>query len=242
MKKALLIALLLLAPARAAPPAEALVKAALKALSGPPMTGELVVEIERPGSPRRFRLRFYTDGEGRSRVRVLEPPARRGEAYLFLENGIWLYDPRFDRVVELPPSSGHQRFLGSDLSALELSGQGLLEDYQSQLAFEDERRYVVLLTPRPQAPTPYGKLELVIEKARKVPLSISYYDQRGIEVKRVRFSDFARLDTGYLVTAGVAEDLVHEGWRTRFRIERFRVLQTIDPGCFTPEALPEDCP
>jgi len=242
MKKALLISLLLLAPAWAAPSTEALVETALKALSGPPMRGELVIEIERPGSLRRFRLRFYTDGEHRSRVRVLEPPARRGEAYLFLGNGTWLYDPRSGRVIELPPTSRHQRFLGSDLSPLELSGRGLLEDYESQLAFEDEHRYVVVLTPRPEAPTPYGKLELVIEKARKVPLLISYYDQRGIEVKRVRFTEFARVDTGYLATAGVAEDLVHAGWRTRYRIERFQVLKAIDLGCFTPEALREDCP
>jgi len=237
MRKGALLGLLF-ALALAAPRAEVLLERALMALSGPPMAGELTIEIERPGEKRRYRLFFYTDGGERSRVRVLG----RGEVYLFLKDRIWLYDPHFDRVVELPPSSGHQRFLGSDLSPLELSGRGLLTDYESEIAFEDERRYVLLLTPRPGAPTPYGKLELVVEKARGVPLLLSYYDPRGIEVKRVRFTDFAKAGAGYLVTAAVAEDLVHEGWRTRYRITRFWVLEAPDPRCFTLDALREDCP
>ena len=239
----ILVLLFLSLPALAQPDARAILHRALDTLRGPALEAELVLEVKRPGRTTRYRLFLYTDGKNRALVRVLAPARMAGQGYLMLENRILLFDPRFRRVLELPPSGKSQRFLGSDLAFEDLAGRSLETDYAVELASEDAARLTLALTPRPEAPTPYGRLVLVLEKPGLVPLELTFFDQRGTPVKRARFTGKKPLRGGkYLITEGLVEDLLHPGWQTAFRYEKVTVLKAPDPACFTLRALEEGCP
>jgi outer membrane lipoprotein-sorting protein len=237
-----ILALLLLAPALGQR-ADEVLERALDALRGPPMRATAAIEVKRPNFNRRYELLIYTDGKEQSLIRVLAPPAMRGQAFLVRGGRVWIYDPRFRRVLELPPAGKSQRFLGSDFAFEDLAGRSFAEDFTPELAGEDARAYRLVLTPKPAAPTPYGKIELVVEKTTFVPIEVTYYDQRNHPVKVVRVERYAPVEgDGYLAVAARVEDLVHRGYATRFALEDFAVLKRPDPACFTLNALERGCP
>ncbi len=245
MKPWLLVLAWVLSPglALAQNDAKALLDQALAALRGPPMAAELELAIERPGRRATYRLSIYSGGQDRSLVRVRDPARMKGQAFLISRDRIWVYDPRFRRVLELPPSGKSQSFLGSDLSFEDLAGRGFARDYSVKIGRASGDRVTLVLIPRPNAPVPYGRLELTLKAATKVPLELVYYDQRGQAVRRVRFTERAALGEGrYLITAGEVENLQRPGWRTRFRFTAFKPLDRVDPACFTPTALERGCP
>ncbi len=134
----ILVLLFLSLPALAQSDPRAILHRALDTLRGPALKAELVLEVKRPGRTTRYRLFLYTDGKNRALVRVLAPARMAGQGYLMLENRILLFDPRFRRVLELPPSGKSQRFLGSDLAFEDLAGRSLETDYAVELAGEGE--------------------------------------------------------------------------------------------------------
>ncbi len=136
----ILVLLFLSLWALAQPDPRAILHQALDTLRGPALEAELVLEVKRPGRTTRYRLFLYTDGRDRALVRVLAPARMAGQGYLMQKDRIFLYDPRFRRVLELPPSGKSQRFLGSDLAFEDLSGRSLETDYAVELAGEDAAR------------------------------------------------------------------------------------------------------
>ncbi len=237
-----LLFLALLLPLRAEESPATLLHRALNALRGPPMEAELWLTVERPSGTSRYRIWLYTDGDRRSLFRVLAPARMQNQGFLVDGNRIWIYDPRFRRTLELPPSGKGQRFLGSDLAFEDLAGRGLEQDYRVALGGREEGRIVLVLTPRPEAPTPYGRLEVVLEASTGAPIAFIYYDQRGRAVKRVRFTAKTAVAPGrYLITQGVVEDLLHPGWATAFALKGVRPLKSVDPACFTLAALERGC-
>jgi len=241
MVRWLLFAALFL-PLRAGEAPSALLQRALHALRGPPMEAELVLTVQRPSGTTRYRVWLYTDGDRRSLFRILAPERMRNQGFLVAGDRIWIYDPRFRRTLELPPSGKEQRFLGSDLALEDLAGRALEQDYRVELDGREAGRVTLILTPLPEAPTPYGRLEVVVETGTGTPTLLTYYDQRGRPVKRVRFTAKTAIAPGrYLVTRGVVEDLLHPGWITAFALEKVRPLKHVDPACFTPTALERGC-
>ena len=236
-------ALLLTALALAqSPDPKALLHEAVNQLRGPAMVATYTLTVERPGRSKRYVLRIYTDGDRRALIQVIEPKREAGQAFLTLGEDIWIYNPRLGRVLRLPPSGKSDRFLGSDVSYADLAGRDLEDDYEVRLQpAEDSERLVLVLTPKPRAPTPWGRVVLQIEAASKLPRRIVYFDQRGQPVKEIVMRKVARIAEGrYLVTDTLVIDRVREGYRTIFEVSDWRVGAVPD-RCFAPAALERGC-
>ncbi|ADR36664.1 hypothetical protein Ocepr_1207 [Oceanithermus profundus DSM 14977] len=235
--------LLLAAPALAqSPDPKALLHEAVNQLRGPAMVATYTLAVERPGRSKRYVLRVYTDGDRRALIQVIEPKREAGQAFLMLGEDIWIYNPRLGRVLRLPPSGRNDRFLGSDVSYADLSGRDLEDYYEVRLEPAAEAdRLTLVLTPKPRAPTPWGRVVLQIEAATKLPRRIVYYDQRGQPVKEIEMRKVARIAEGrYLVTDTLVIDRVREGYRTVFEVSDWRI-GTVPDRCFAPTALKRGC-
>lgn len=236
-------ALLLTALALAqSPDPKALLHEAVNQLRGPAMVATYTLTVERPGRSKRYVLRIYTDGDRRALIQVIEPRREAGQAFLMLGEDIWIYNPRLGRVLRLPPSGKSDRFLGSDVSYADLAGRDLEDDYEVRLEPAGEPgRLTLVLTPKPRAPTPWGRVVLQIEAASKLPRRIVYYDQRGQPVKEIEMRKVARIaEDRYLVTETLVVDRVREGYRTVFEVSNWRIGAVPD-RCFTPTALERGC-
>ncbi len=241
MKQYLTILLLLATTALASPDPRAILHQALNRLRGPAMTATYTLVVERPDRSKTYELRVVSDGDRKALIRVILPKRDAGQAFLTIGDDIWVYNPRLGRVLRLPPSGHNSRFLGSDVSYADLSGRDLEDNYQPQTRDVNEDAILLELTPKPHAPTPWGKVTLAVEKKRVLPQKIVYYDQRGNPVKEVVISGFAEYAPGrYLITTSKVRDLLNQGWRTRFEVSDWRVGPVPD-GCFAQSALKRGC-
>ncbi|MEN2981577.1 MAG: outer membrane lipoprotein-sorting protein [Thermus sp.] len=207
-------------------------RAALDRLRGPVHQAVYTLLVERPGSVRTYRLQVYTDGE-RAHIRVLEPRSEAGQAFLSLGQDLYLYDPRLGRTLRLPPTGRSERFLGSDLTYQDLMGR----DLEALFAVAEEKG-VLVLTPRPGAATPYGRVEVYLKGG--LVERVLYYDQRGQGVRELLLAGYQRFREAYLPREMELRDLLRSGYRTRVEIGEVRV-GPVPERCFNPLYLERGC-
>ena len=70
----------------------------------------------------------------------------------------------------------------------------IIEDYDIVISFEGERDghevWEFTLTPKPEAPVIWGRIEQAIRKRDRMPLWARYYDEDGPLSRTITFSDF----------------------------------------------------
>jgi outer membrane lipoprotein-sorting protein len=217
--------------------ADAILDAIYANLRGTSQAATLEMTIVRPDGEDRYELRMFSEGEERALTRVVAPAREAGQAFLTVEDNVFLYNPRLRRVLRLPPSGRSDAFLGSDISYDDLAGDQLRDQYTATILERTDDRVTLELIPDSDAPTPYGKVELTAELPTYAPRRIVYFDQRGNAVRENLLSDYAEVDGRYVPQRFEVRDLLDDGNRTvvEFRDARFGV--DIPDACFQQNAL-----
>jgi hypothetical protein len=210
--------------------------------------GTILLQLFRPQYSREYRMEVWSDEGGeRALIRILEPAEEQGSGYLLLEDTLWYYTPQAGQAISLPQSALSQSFLGSDLALEDVSRGTLSEDYEVELlgtrpAEGGERIHRLRLTPKPEAPVAYGKLELEIRDSDCAVLLVDYYDQRLSLIREAAFSEFIRVEgekPRVIPLNVVVDDLLAEGSRTVEVIETYEFGISIPLQRFTLECLVE---
>jgi outer membrane lipoprotein-sorting protein len=145
--------------------------------------------IHRPDWQRTVTFRVWTRGEKQSLVRVIAPPKDVGNSTLLLDNEMWSFTPKINRVIKIPSSMMGQGWMGSDFSNNDLSkADDLIEQYTHKLLRTETRdgfkQYVIESVPKETAPVVWGR-EVVTVREDYVLLEHAFYDQQGALIKRL---------------------------------------------------------
>lgn len=215
--------------------------------------GTVVLQLFRPGYSTEYRMEVWSEEGGEPTfIRILAPEEEAGSGYLLLEDELW-YSPPYTpepsqtQAISLPQSSLTQRFLGSDLALEDVYRGTLSENYEVELLGTrptegGDRIHRLRLTPKPEAPVVYGRLELDIRDSDCAVLLIDYYDQRGSLIREAIFSEFVQIEgdnPSVIPLKTVVDDLLVEGSRTVEIIETYEFGLSIPPERFTLECLVE---
>ena len=223
--------------------ADAILDRIVDNMRGGGLRATMTLTVERPDRTTEYVLESVSDGAERGLTRVVAPSRDAGQAFLSLENELFVYTPRLGRVLRLPPSGRSDDFLGSDLSYADLAGDDVAEQYDASVHERSDDAVVLSLTPRPGAPTPYGELRFRASLPDLAPQELVFADQRGADVKRILFEDVRRLDGGRsFPTRMVVEDLTSSGGRTVAEWTDLEFESEIPERCFTQQALERGCP
>jgi len=149
--------------------------------------------IHRPDWQRSMTFRVWTRGEKQSLVRVIAPPKDAGNATLLLDNDMWSFTPKINRVIKIPSSMMSQSWMGSDFSNNDLAkADDLIEEYTHKLLAtkvqDGHKVYVIESVPKETAPVVWGK-EIVTVRDDYVLLEHAFYDQEGALVKKLTTRD-----------------------------------------------------
>ncbi|PLX91067.1 MAG: outer membrane lipoprotein-sorting protein [Desulfuromonas sp.] len=148
----------------------------------------VTMEIETAHWKRTLRLESWSEGRDRFLARILEPAKEKGVATLKIENEVWNYLPKVDRVMKIPPSMMGGAWMGSHLTNDDLvKANRIDEDYTFELLEEDDAGWLIKALPRPDAPVVWGKLVYRINRTPLVPVQISYFDEEMIEIRQIHF-------------------------------------------------------
>jgi outer membrane lipoprotein-sorting protein len=169
--------------------AHALIKAAIDHWRDVSSTSITDMTIHRPDWERTLTIRVWTRGQKESLVRVLAPAKDAGNATLLLDNEMWSFNPKVNRVIKIPSSMMNQSWMGSDFSNNDLAkADDLLEQYRHSLLSTETRAghtvYVVQSVPFDTAPVVWGK-EVIAIRDDHVMLEHSFYDQAGALIKKM---------------------------------------------------------
>ena len=208
------LAALLAAPLLAPPAADAqtdprvleIIDEVDRLMRGASSQGLMRMEIDTENWSRSLEMRVWSLGTEHSLVRVEAPPREAGTATLMVDNEVWNYLPNVDRTYKLPPSMMLGSWMGSHFTNDDLVKESrLIDDYDIVIAREDDELWQFAMTPKPEAPVIWGRIEQEIRKRDRMPLVARYYDEDGSRVRTMNFTDFRVLGGRMLPTRMVME-------------------------------------
>ena len=125
--------------------------------------------IHRPDWQRSMTIKAWTLGTSDSIFYITAPPKDAGNGTLKKGEEMWMYNPKVNRVIKLPPSMMSQAWMGSDFSNNDLSKtDSLVKDYVHTLEKTEtkggKKVYHIKSMPKPRAPVVWGMQKLKIRE------------------------------------------------------------------------------
>lgn len=150
---------------------------------------ELRMLIHRPDWQRTLSIVAWTRGLSDALIRFTAPAKDAGNAVLQLDEKMWTYTPKLNRVIRLPFSMMSQDWVGSDLSYNDLSrNDNVLQHYRLAIVDIGEAdglaAYTIEAVPFDSAPVVWGKEDWVVRDDH-ITLSQTFYDQDLKPLKRL---------------------------------------------------------
>ena len=158
-------------------------------------TATVEMQISKEDLQRTIAMQFWSVGDANILVRILSPSEDAGTAILKVGGKTWMYLPKANRKVEMPPSMMMTSWMGSDFTLNDLVNESrLTNDYDSTTSFEGERDGVTVseytLTPKPTAAVVWGKITLEVRQSDEMPIWQRYYDENGTLIRELSFSEY----------------------------------------------------
>ncbi|MCW8999929.1 MAG: outer membrane lipoprotein-sorting protein [Kangiellaceae bacterium] len=170
--------------------ASKIIKAAMDQWRGITSHSTMSMTIHRPDWERTMTMEGWTEGEKKSLIRVLEPKKDAGNGTLLLDNKIWTFSPKVNRVIKIPSSLMNQSWMGSDFSNKDVARSAdIIDQYvhtliKTETNSEGFKVYEIESVTKEDAPVVWGK-EILRIRDDYVMLEHTFYDQDMQAVKRM---------------------------------------------------------
>lgn len=151
---------------------------------------ELTMKVVSKSHQRVIKLENYAEGNKKSFVKITYPPRDKGITFLNLDNQMWQYVPKIERVIKIPPSMMLQKWMGSDISNDDIVKQSsIVEDYNPKILSKKGNITILELTPKEDAAVVWGKIILEIDTDTYTSNKDTYYDEDGEIVRYFIYKD-----------------------------------------------------
>lgn len=207
----------------------------------------MTVISPRLSRPRVVAFHSWEDGpEKRSLIRIDAPAKDKGTGFLKLHPNLWMYIPRVERTVRVPPSMMLQSWMGSDFSNDDLVRESSeVDDYDHYLLGVDSGKgdtvdrpaYVVEYRPHEDAAVVWSSIVAWLDVETGAPLRQDFFDEDGERLRVMRFSDFRQLGERYVPHVWTMTPLDKPGHTTTIEVVQIEFDLEIDPNVFTTRNL-----
>ncbi|MDR9419658.1 outer membrane lipoprotein-sorting protein [Gracilimonas sp.] len=153
-------------------------------MRGESLESEMSMTIVRPNWERTISMKSWVRGNEYSLILITSPARDEGTAYLKRGNEIWNWVPSVGRTIKMPPSMMMQSWMGSDFTNDDLVRESsVVTDYEHELVGEEtiEGRecYKIQMTPKPDAPVVWDRVDVWVSKDEYLQLRSEFYDEFG---------------------------------------------------------------
>jgi len=161
----------------------------------------------------------------RSFVRIHRPAKDAGTSFLKQHPNLWMYIPRVERTVRVPPSMMSQSWMGSDFSNDDLVRESSeIEDYSHRLLGVDPDEgqgrgaYVLEYLPHESVAVVWGRIVAWIDIESGFALRQEFYDEDGEKLRLLRFEDVREVEGRRVPHRWTLTPLDKEGHETRIEM------------------------
>ncbi len=161
--------------------AQSLVEDSFNYMRDKSSVSEVDMTVHRPDWQRQMTIKAWTRGRKDSLFYIEAPSKDRGNGTLKKGREMWMYNPKINRVIKVPPSMMSQSWMGSDFSNNDLAkSDSLLTDYTHTITGTETHGgltvYLIKSVPKPEAPVVWGMQKLKIREDL-IWLSQEFYDE-----------------------------------------------------------------
>ncbi len=208
--------------------------------------GRMTIESPRLSRPRVVAFHSWEDTPAkRSLIRIDRPAKDEGTGFLKLHPNLWMYVPRVERTVRIPPSMMLQSWMGSDFTNDDLVRESSeIDDYDHTLLGVDEgsgavpvEAYVVEYEPKETAAVVWGRIVAWVDVKTGAPLRQDFFDEEGERLRVMRFSDYRPVGERHVPHLWTMTPLDKEGHETRIVVEEIEFDVDLDSKIFTTRNL-----
>ena len=182
--------------------AKDIIKSAIDNYRGVSSYSEASMTIHRPDWERTVSMKAWTKGLDKSLVRITAPIKDKNSGTLVLDDNMWSYAPKINRVIKIPASMSNQSWMGSDFSNNDVArADDLIEKYTHTILETTKKNglneYLIRSVPHEDAPVVWGKELLTIDD-RYIVHKHEFYDQDNILIKTMTSSNTKLIDGKYV--------------------------------------------
>mgnify|MGYP001577908271 CR=1 FL=1 len=200
---------------------------------------ELTMAIQTPDWLRELKVKSFSQGLKTTLIRILSPAKDRGVATLRVEQEMWNFFPKINKVMKIPPSMMMGSWMGSDFTNDDLVRQVSLEsEYDGQVKTTNGK-YVLTLVPKKNTATVWGKIETTIDRTTLLPDSQMFYDEKNQKIREMQFSEVRDFDGRKFPAVMKLISVKKPGNSTTIRYDSLRFNTKPDPSLFTLRKLQE---
>jgi outer membrane lipoprotein-sorting protein len=229
MNRRLVLSLLGLALASSASSqtAEEIIRKSEDLVKGKTCTGKFVMTVTTPSYTRTMEMESWWVGNEKALIQIRSPRKEAGNKTLKIGNELWSYLKNTETTIKLPPSMMLQSWNGSDFTNDDLVRESnLSRDYRQTIIGEEiqegERCWNIELVPKPDAPVVWGKILYRVRKIDNLPAAQEYFDERGVVMRSMIFSEFRVMGGRKLPVKWVMINRAKEGHHTALEIREIR--------------------
>jgi outer membrane lipoprotein-sorting protein len=221
--------------------AQVLVEASFNYMRGKTSSATVDMVIHRPEWERVVTIKAWTKGEQDSIFYITAPPKDKGNGTLKRGREMWLYNPKVNRVIKIPPSMMSQAWMGSDFSNDDLSKtDSLLHDYSHTIigteTHEGRTVYLIQSVPKTGAPVVWGMQKLKIRED-SIFLKQEFYDEDHELVKALSTSQIQLLGGRLLPRVWKMQKADVQGEYTLLKYREIAFDQSLSDSLFSLSSL-----
>lgn len=191
------------------------------------------MEIVTPNWQRTLEMQAWSEGMEKTFIRILAPKKDRGVATLKLDEEMWNFFPKIDKVIKVPPSMMMSSWMGSDFTNDDLVKEAsLADDYFVELE-TSEAEYQMTLVPREDTVTVWAKIIVVVDRESLLPVRQEYFNERGEKVRTMQFLQIKTYGDRQLPSQLEMVPHNKEGHKTVIHYEALELDTEIDDIVFT---------
>jgi len=149
--------------------------------------------ITTPHWERTLKCKAWSQGMKKTFIRILMPKKERGVATLRIDNEMWNFLPKTNKVIKIPPSMMMGSWMGSDFTNDDLVKEiTFVEDYEFEITkIEDPQPGTIYLKciPQKDVPVVWGYIMLAVRDSDYLPKWQKYYDEKGKLMREMLFKE-----------------------------------------------------
>jgi len=170
-----------------------------------------IINIEPDG--RRKEYTYYTVKKGKDRIGGLfiAPASENGRSTLRLGDNMWLYIPNVGKPVRI---TSLQSVVGGVFNNADILALDYADEYDVEKLEEQDDQYLLRLKAKTKA-VAYDKLNMWVDKSKKVPTKIECMTEASMLIKTLYFKDIKDFGGGLVRPAVIETDSpLYKGYKS----------------------------
>ena len=199
---------------------------------------QMNMSITSQGHKRTMKMQTWSEGTKKSFVKTIYPPKDKGITFLSLDNQMWQYVPKIERVIKIPPSMMLQNWMGSDITNDDMVKQSsVVDDYDARILETKGDIVKIELIPNEDAAVVWGKIISHIDTKTYTNTKDIFYDEDGEEVRVFTYEKIKKFGKYYTPTYWKIQPLDKKESFTEIIIEDVKYDTEISQQYFKKSAL-----